>query len=183
VQLDTYQREIERYGEGGILISEVVFFHDSLLYLNCLKHEEFAEDEQTRFLVAIKNIDRWLKLFKMPLQEKADFCLQNCQRFSKEFDSEVKFQLDLKYRELKNLLPAFLLSDKYEEELNKRDMNLQKILMPKENLTSYIHMSLNRWFLTEQRLMEYMCYLFCHKYYNQLLQYNPEKITKSDMEV
>lgn len=183
VQLDTYQREIERYGERGILTSEVVFFHDSLLYLNCLKHEAFIEDEQIRFLAAIKNIDKWLTLFKMPLQEKADYCLQNCQRFSNEFDSGVKFQLDLKYRELKNLLPSFLHSDNYEEEFNERDTDLQKILMPKENLTSYIHMSMNRWFLTEQRLMEYMCYLFCNKYYNQLLQYNQNKITKVDLEV
>ncbi len=183
VQLDTYQREIERYGERGILVSEVIFFHDSLLYLNCLQHEDFAEDGMTRFLVAIKNINKWLTLFKLSLQEKADYCLQNCQRFSTEFDSGVKFQLDLKYRELKNLLPSFLLSDKYEEEFNQRDKNLSKILMPKENITSYIHMSMNRWFLTEQRLMEYMCYLFCNKHYNQLLQYNQKKIAKVDLEV
>lgn len=183
VQLDTYQREIERYGARGILVSEVVFFHDSLLYLNCLLHEEFLEDEQIRFVAAIKNIDKWLTLFKMPLQEKADYCLQNCQRFSTEFDSAVKFQLDLKYRELKNLLPAFLNSDKYEKEFSLRDNSLQKILLSKENLTSYIHMSINRWFLTEQRLMEYMCYLFCNKYYNQLLQYDQKKIIKVDLEI
>ncbi|HET7118220.1 MAG TPA: thiopeptide-type bacteriocin biosynthesis protein, partial [Hanamia sp.] len=169
--------------ERGILTSEIIFFHDSLLYLNCLLHEEFVEDEQIRFLVAIKNIDKWLTLFKMSLQEKTDFCLKNCQRFSTEFDSGVKFQLDLKYRELKNLLPSFLHSDNYEEEFNQRDTNLQKILMPEENLTSYIHMSINRWFHTEQRLMEYMCYIFCNKYYNQLLQYNRKKVTIVDLEV
>lgn len=183
IQLDTYQREIERYGEKNILTSEVTFFYDSLLYLNCLQNEEFIQDEQIRFLAAIKNIDKWLTLTKMSLQEKADYCLQNCQRFSNEFDSGVKFQLDLKYRELKNLLPSFLHSDKYEEEFRERDTNLQKNLMPKENLTSYIHMSMNRWFLTEQRLMEYMCYLFCNKYYNQLLQYNKGEIIKVDVEV
>lgn len=184
VQLDTYQREIERYGEEGILASEVIFFHDSLLYLNCLLHEEFVEDEYIRFLVAIKNIDKWLSLFKMSLQEKADYCLKSCQRFSNEFDSNAKFQLDLKYREIKNLLPSFLNSDNYDEEFNERDKNLQKILMPKENIVSYIHMSMNRWFLAEQRLMEYMCYLFCNKYYNQLLQYNNQKkITRVDLEV
>ena len=181
--MDTYQREIERYGERGILTSEVIFFHDSVLYLNCLLHEEFVEDEQIRFLAAIKNIDKWLTLFKMSLQEKADFCLQNCQRFSKEFDSDVKFQLDIKYRDLKNLLPSFLDSDTYDEEFKQRDKSLQKMLMPKENMTSYIHMSMNRWFLTEQRLMEYMCYLFCNKYYNQLLQYNQKKIIKTDLEM
>ena len=183
VQLDTYQREIERYGEEGILASEVIFFHDSLLYLNCLQHEEFVEDEQTRFLSAIKNIDKWLTLFKMSLQEKATYCLKSCQRFSNEFDSDVKFQLDLKYREIKNQLPAFLNSDNYDDEFNERENNLQKILMPKENMVSYIHMSMNRWFLSEQRLMEYMCYLFCNKHYNQLLQYNQKKITIMDLEV
>ena len=183
VQLDTYQREIERYGELGILLSEEIFFHDTLLYLHCLQHAEFVEDEQIRFLAAIKNIDKWLSLFKMSLQEKVDYCLENCQRFNTEFDSGVKFQLDLKYRELKNLLPSFILSDQYEDEFTERDIHLRKILLPKGNLTSYIHMSMNRWFLTEQRLMEYMCYLFCNKYYNQLLQFDKKKITKVDLEV
>src|SRR6185312_2777038 len=35
VQLDTYEREIERYGEHAIPASEAIFFHDTLLFLKC----------------------------------------------------------------------------------------------------------------------------------------------------
>ena len=45
---------------------------------------------------------------------------------------------------------------------------LKKIKLKIDNLSSYIHMSINRWFASEQRLMEYMAYHFCRKYYNQL---------------
>ncbi|MGH2644388.1 MAG: thiopeptide-type bacteriocin biosynthesis protein, partial [Chitinophagaceae bacterium] len=55
VQLDTYQREIERYGESCIGISEELFYYDSLLYLNFIEKEEFIANEQIRFLCALKN--------------------------------------------------------------------------------------------------------------------------------
>jgi thiopeptide-type bacteriocin biosynthesis protein len=172
VQLDTYQREIERYGENSILISEKLFFQDSLLYLNCLVNEEFREDAQIRFLSALKNMDKWFTVFNMSLQEKADFCMVRSDTFGKEFGSRIKSQLDLKYRELKNLVFPFLGSEKYDSEFTKRDKVLHEMLLPKENLPSYIHMSMNRWFITQQRLMEYMCYLFLCKYYNEILHQN-----------
>jgi lantibiotic biosynthesis protein len=172
VQLDTYERETERYGEKDILASEVLFFHDSLLYLNCLQHGEFAEDEPIRFFAALKNIDKWLTLFKMSVEEKAAFCITMCRSFSKEYKPDIKVQADLKYRELKNLIPGFLNSDKFDDEFRERDKKLASIFLAKENLASYIHLSLNRWFINRQRLLEYMCYLFCSKYYQQLLHTN-----------
>jgi thiopeptide-type bacteriocin biosynthesis protein len=172
VQLDTYEREIERYGEDSISESEFVFYQDSLLYLNCLRDEEFMQDSMIRFLSAIKNMDKWLTLFKMSVEEKADYCLSICDSFAREYDSSIKFQFDLKYREFKNLLPSFLNSERFENEFKERKNSLNGILIPKENFGSYIHMSMNRWFFTQQRLMEYMCYLFSHKYYKQLLHYN-----------
>lgn len=89
--------------------------------------------------------------------------------FQKNIDPNAKLHLDLKYRELQHLLPSFINSDAYELEFNERDKNLQNILMRNDNWTSYIHMSMNRWFITRQRLMEYMCYLFCRKYYLKIL--------------
>lgn len=174
VQLDTYEREIERYGETHILASEALFFHDSLLYLNCLQHPEFAEDEKIRFFAAVKNIDKWLTFFKMSVEEKADFCIKMCSSFSKEYEPSIKVQAELKYRELKNFLPRFLNSDKFDDEIKERDKKLGNIFLAKENLTNYIHMSLNRWFINRQRLMEYMCYLFCSKYYQQVLHYKDQ---------
>jgi thiopeptide-type bacteriocin biosynthesis protein len=169
VQLDTYEREIERYGGHAIQSTEIIFFHDSLLFLNCMQHKEFAEDPQIRFFAALKNIDIWLTFSRMVVDKKADFCNQMCAAFEKEFPSGIKCRLDAKYRELKKLVAPFLKSDKFNLEFSKRDNGLSKIFLPKENLESNIHMSMNRWFITQQRLMEYMCYLFCRKYYHQIL--------------
>ena len=136
--------------------------------MNCLSHEEFAADQQMRFLAAIKNINRWLSFFEMCVEEKVLYCKKMLDCFSNEYGPEVKIQIELKYRELKNLLPVFLNSNKFEEQFLARDQKLKQILR-KENLEDFIHMSLNRWFVNQQRMMEYMCYSFCNKYYEQLL--------------
>ena len=175
VQLDTYQREIERYGEHSILVSEELFFYDSLLYLQCLEDKEFAGDDQIRFMSALKNMDRWLNLFNMSLEERAAYCMEMSEVFAKEYGNRIKLQIDRKYRELKNGIPSFLNSNKYDFEFNERDKKLEGMKLPLENLSGYIHMSMNRWFVSQQRLMEYMAYLFCAKYYNQILHQSNEK--------
>jgi thiopeptide-type bacteriocin biosynthesis protein len=171
VQLDTYEREIERYGEQAIEATENIFFQDSLLFLNCLQQQEFAEDAKIRFFTALKNIDKWLTLFKMSIEEKADYCNKMNDCLLKEYNADLKVRTDMKYREFKNLLHGFLNSDKFDKEFEKRDAQLHVVLR-KENLADYIHMSLNRWFVNQQRVMEYMCYSFCSKYYYKLMRYN-----------
>lgn len=169
VQMDTYVREIERYGVNEILKSEELFFHDSSLFLTCLEDKTFVEDQQTRFLVSLKNIDSWLSASDMPLAEKFIFCQKMSEAFAQEFDSKIKLKLDLQYRSWKSLIITFLTDNKYDLVFRKRDKALKELPLKTENLSSYIHMSINRLFATEQRLMEYMAYLFCGKYYNQLL--------------
>ncbi len=169
VQLDTYQREIERYGEDSITASEEAFFHDSTLYLSCLRYAEFANNEQTRFLASLKNLDLWLSYFDMSLEGKAGFCTQMSNAFALEMDSSLKKHFDLKYRVMKNEVDSFLQSNEFNNELSERNKKLNGKALPVENVSSYIHISMNRWFATEQRKMEYMAYIFCEKYYNRLL--------------
>ena len=168
MQMDTYEREIERYGADEIVKTETLFFHDSILLLTCLADKNFAEDEELRFLAALKNIDAWLSLFDMSLPEKADFCERMSDAFAGEFPGKVKLQLDLQYRNRKHLVLPFLTSDEFDIPFKKRAVALKILSLKIENLSSYIHMSINRWFVSEQRLMEYMAYHFCKKYYNQL---------------
>jgi len=60
----------------------------------------------------------------------------------------------------------------FEGEFAKRDKILKGMISPGEDVSSYIHMSMNRWFIAEQRLLEYMCYLFCSKHYNEKIHTN-----------
>ncbi|MGN6603510.1 MAG: lantibiotic dehydratase [Ginsengibacter sp.] len=175
LNLDTYRREVERYGEESMEESEEVFFHDSRLFLKCLAHEVFAGNDETRFLSAIRNLNSWLSVFRLTTEEKADFCETVGEGFVKEFGREIKYNIDIKYRELSNVLPTLMDSFIFDRELAEREANLEKLHLPKKNLASYIHMSMNRWFVTEQRLLEYMCYVFAGKYYKQLLHYHLQK--------
>jgi len=168
VQLDTYKRELERYGEDSILDSEDAFFHDSMLYLRCLEHDEFANNEQTRFLASLINVDQWLCFFGMSSQEKACFCKEMSDAFGLEMERNLKPHFDLKYREMKNIVSDFFINFEFNDEFCERNKNLCLKPLPLENASSYIHMSMNRWFAVEQRKMEYMAYVFCLKYYNQL---------------
>ena len=169
VQLDTYQRELERYGAGAMLISEEAFSHDSRLFLSCLEDEAFEEDQELRFLTAVKNTDKWLSLFNLSLDERIDFCDDMAGAFAREFGRDVKRQVDLQYRDWKKPIAHFLNGSKFDLVFGEREKSLKELALPIENISSYIHMSMNRWFATEQRLMEYMSYHFCGKYYNQLV--------------
>ena len=141
-----------------------------MLYLSCLKHAEFANNEQTRFLASLKNLDFWLSYFEMPLEDKAGFCTEMSHAFSLETDGSFKKHFDLKYREMKNEAYCFLQSNELNNEFKERNKKLYGKALPVENVSSYIHISMNRWFATEQRKMEYMAYIFCEKYYNRLLR-------------
>ncbi|MEV4883666.1 lantibiotic dehydratase [Chitinophaga ginsengisegetis] len=176
VQLDTYEREIERYGEDAIVRSEAAFYHDSLLLLNCLDQEDFRENEEIRFLAGMKNIDKWLSLFDMDTTARLQFCNKVSESFAVEFDKQIQLQLNVKYRALKDAIPGFMQSSSFENYFETRDVHLHKLRLPAENLGSYIHMSQNRWFATQQRLLEYMTYYFCGRYYNRLLREVPTHI-------
>jgi hypothetical protein len=68
----------------------------------------------------------------------------------------IKAFLMIKYRKLQFFLHLFLNSDKLMMNSEKEIKSL-RIFLGKENLASYIRMSLNRWFVKQQRLMEYTC--------------------------
>ncbi|MCF6402944.1 lantibiotic dehydratase [Chitinophaga filiformis] len=169
VQQDTYQREIERYGEDLMLLTEEVFFHDSRLFLTCMEEEDFEEDQRIRFLTSIKNMHNWLSLYRLSLPERITFCTEMSDAFSREFGRDVKRQLNAQYPEWKKPIAEFLNGERFNDALAERTLALKRMTLPLDNISSYIHMSMNRWFTTEQRFMEYMAYSFCGKYYNQIV--------------
>lgn len=169
IQQDTYQREIERYGEKNMLLTEEVFFHDSMLLLTCMEQEDFEDDERIRFLTAVKNMDNWLSLYEMSLPQKITFCTEMADAFTHEFGRDVRRQLNLQYQEWRRPIADFLSGDQFDNVFGERTLQLKNRGLSLDNISSYIHMSMNRWFTTEQRLMEYMVYYFCGKYYNQMV--------------
>ena len=169
LQLDSYHREIERYQPECMEAAEEAFYYDSLLVLNLLGKEIFLDNENVRLFAAVKNVNSWLSVFGLSLQEKLDFCKTMESVFLKEFSSELKAHINSKYRMLKEDLHLFYTRNTWEEELNERDQYVKKLKLEKEALSSYIHMSINRWFSSEQRALELMTYSFAAKYYSRIL--------------
>ncbi len=186
VQVDTYQREIERYG-SGIMIEEAenLFYYDSLMTTEAIS---IIEDEKLYFLFVIKAIDQLLNSFGYTIHEKLNLTSQNKNGFKKEFNSDKRLskQLDQKYRELKNSIITFLNSSYTNEEFKALDQIInhktnktvgiisQILEYSKENsdevqlnnlVSSYIHMLVNRSFRSKQRFYELIIYDFLHKNY------------------
>jgi thiopeptide-type bacteriocin biosynthesis protein len=72
IQTDTYQREIERYGEELIEHSEKLFHLGSEMICKTITLDSVIQDESQRWLLGLKMIDVLLTDFNYSLQEKRD---------------------------------------------------------------------------------------------------------------
>lgn len=192
IQTDTYVRELERYGRDTMVVSEELFFYDSVMLLDGM---ERIEDEELYFLFVVKAIDSLLNSFDYDNKEKLELVSQNSLAFKREFNADklLNKQLDKKYRGLKNKLTSFLERDYMGEDYSILDQiiddkakksvsAIQKIRnkcqekeleMPLDDLlSSYIHMLVNRAFRSKQRFYELVCYDFLLRYQKTQVSYS-----------
>nr|WP_315029496.1 thiopeptide-type bacteriocin biosynthesis protein [uncultured Chryseobacterium sp.] len=182
VQLDTYNREIERYGTESMELSEVLFHHDSIMVVNYLNS---FNDENLRWLFSLAAIDNHLDIFNYDLKEKYNLLNSLGLGFRSEFNSSKYLNQGLndKYRlhkkEIENVMEAPNEHPLFYHILTHKKNNLKEvadeILGLKENNrldinfdelnSSYIHMLMNRIFATENRKFEMVCYDFLARYY------------------
>jgi len=73
VQTDTYIRELERYGDNNIENSEFFFWYDSEMICKILSFNEVKQDDNLRWLLALKIIDVLLDSFQYSLEDKFNF--------------------------------------------------------------------------------------------------------------
>jgi thiopeptide-type bacteriocin biosynthesis protein len=187
VALDTYVRELERYGDEIIEESESLFFNDSLAVLRFISLLDGEEFEKYRVFFAIRGIDNLLDDFSFSIAEKKDILKTIASGFLKEFGghSSLEKQLNDKYRIqqkeiFSHMNPKFDIENEIEEAVDvfkKRSaMNrpvieaiLKKInnnaLKRDDILRSYIHMFVNRLFVNNQRKYELAICHFLERYY------------------
>ncbi len=188
VQIDTYQRELERYGRDTMLAAEQLFFYDSVACVDALN---LIEEEGLLFLFILKSIDCLLTDFSFDIKHKVNFVKKKQMLFKEEFnaDKNLKKQLYKKYDAMQVQVENFLgekLDSKYDPLLELLKWKSEKIkslkrtiLMHHNNgdlrpaldnlLSSYIHMMVNRAFRDKQRLHELVCYDFLNRYYQGVL--------------
>lgn len=187
IQIDTYQREIERYGEKTIELSEELFYHDSVMITEFLDLIEGEEGEDLRWLFCLKAIDQFLNDFKYSSLEKLNLLENLKNNYATEFQmtKHLKIQLDTKYRakrktietfmdsftkdqneypEIENLLKikSFSISKAVDEIISHQNLNLNDFL------NSHIHMLTNRLFKSNGRSNEMVVYDFLYRHFNSI---------------
>lgn len=187
IQCDTYQREIERYGFNSISLVEDLFFIDSEYTIRLLHLLNEEDPEEHRWKLALLMIDSLLTVFSYELQQRRELLNMMSENFKKEFGftyHNANKQLNDKYRNYrKKIEQAMSLENeasKTNEIIQAREHDLLPIakaltvmgatgdLQVNLNglLTSIIHMNMNRWFRSRNRLHELVIYDFLSRYYS-----------------
>ena len=193
IQVDTYERELERYGIHTMELSELFFYYDSEMIAKFLSLIQGIDEVDLRWLFALRSIDEILNGFNFSKTDKLKFTQEQKTNFGKEFNMSrsLKKQLDKKYRSKNKLIENFMQSSpigvpygsQILEVLSERNQNLANVIkqikiklpMNPSNISieylirSHIHMSLNRLFKSDNRLNEMVCYDFLFRYYNSSL--------------
>lgn len=179
IVIDTYNSELERYGENTIEEAETLFYKNSEFTLQCLSY-----DDEEKIIISLFYIDEILNKLNLTIQEKLDWIKDFNTAFKQEFNADKKLnsQLDKKYREFKPKYLDFLQSDEFLEERNVVISNIEEsnsvihnILHHNENQSfgislqsffqSIFHMNINRIFVSNQRLFEMVIYDYLSRYY------------------
>lgn len=185
VQTDSYQREIERYGNKTILASEFLFCKDSDMIIKYLEMQKSFTDKNTPLLFSFLAIESFLNSFSLLSHQKLSI-LNNLQAaFKIEFDIDKtqKKMLDKQYRILFPKMKEFLEGSNQSEypEIHhiikeKTDKIKETVLEIKRNiqiplndfLSSHIHMMINRQYTSQQRAYELIIYDHLYRFYKTL---------------
>jgi thiopeptide-type bacteriocin biosynthesis protein len=187
MQLDTYEREIERYGgPEGMLVSERLFEVDSEAVLAILEMLEGDEGADFRWRLTLRGIDTLVGDLRLEPESRMRVLRGIRESFSREFGGgkNLRVQLDQRFRqEWRSLMPLLDPSGDEESEmapalavLRQRSERLAPIVEELRELEkagrlnqsiadlapSYVHMHVNRMIRSAARAHEMVLYDFLY---------------------
>ncbi|WP_353723144.1 thiopeptide-type bacteriocin biosynthesis protein [Dyadobacter sp. 676] len=188
VQLDTYKRELERYGRHAFEEVESIFFADSCAVSGLLGMLSGDEGEHYRWLIGLRGTDMLLDDMGFTPEHKKRLVGRLQEQFFREFggDTNLNVQLNTKYRLHREEIARFLdprqdASNRIEgairlfEGRSARVIASMAVLFPLAETDvgnfagSLVHMFLNRLFVSQQREHELVVYHYLKKYYESKL--------------
>ena len=197
IQCDTYQREIERYGSITISDMEDYFYIDSKFVIKLLHQLNDVHTEQHRWELSLVLIDSFLSAFSFGLLQRKDLISVIAENYKKEFGfthHHEKKQLDDKYRTFRKIIEKVMMWENEIAEINEIIKARKQCIHPIAEklsvidksgelqvplyllLTSMIHMTMNRWFRSKNRLHELVIYDFLTRYYTSEIAKNNKNI-------
>ncbi|MFP2959138.1 thiopeptide-type bacteriocin biosynthesis protein [Myxococcus sp. 1LA] len=194
LQLDTYAREVERYGgPAGIELSEQLFAADSDAVLALLESYPGDAGANLRWRLALRGMDTLLDALGLPLPAKLEVATRCRHGFGVEFHADTHFEGQLSHRfrqerreleQLLDLTPADegpwqvglgILAQRGER-LRPITEQLQaaehegRLTVPLALLAdSFLHMHVNRMLASDQRAQEFILYDFLVRLYRSRL--------------
>lgn len=193
IQLDTYQRELQRYGTRSMEFVETIFHISSDLVLHRLKQKNEDQAEHGEWLWGLMSADAILTAFSLSLEQKTELLQGLRNGFASEYATGklLKEQLDLKFRQHRDLLNKNLDENVLCEHITNEFQHAAKsILLLRDNgllepnfdqlAGSLLHMHLNRLFTSKPREHELICYDLLYRFYKSKWMKNKyEKNRKS----
>jgi thiopeptide-type bacteriocin biosynthesis protein len=186
IMMDTYNREVERYGSESIPVLESLFFVDSKHILKLLGA---VTNQEHMAYVGMYMIDTILSVFGNDLAAKNDLATMWHDSMGKEFnmDKNLRVQIDGKYRKSKKSVAGVfdnslfdtrvqMILKSYKNQLTDIATKIDELyaedkieVEKKQLLNSICHMSMNRLFRSKQRMSEMVIYGYLSRYYNSML--------------
>lgn len=187
IQLDTYNREIERYGEDLIELTESFFHIDSIYALKFFKSKKrYNENEDFIILSSILFIDNFLSTLEFTVHQRMLLLKQLETSFWSEFHIDragARFINDL-YRKYNSDIHNVLINNgnlwgnEMKINLSKKEKALKPLIVKmaaiKKNnqnqlpIDSFIHMMINRLICSRNRSYELIVYSFLHNFYRSV---------------
>ena len=192
IQIDTYEREIERYGGlQGVLLAEEIFHADSEAVLSIVETLAGDEGEIARWQLSLRAIDDFLNDFGLNLEAKQAVIKGIREEYGREFRDLVHLERQLgdKYRKERTSVERVLSQDMNSDSaeslqpglsaLHRRSARVVPIVarlqafertgelqqsIP-ELLQHFTHMHANRIFRSTQRAHEFVLYAFLDRFY------------------
>ena len=201
IQCDTYQREMKRYGTHTISVVEDLFFMDSEFVIKLLHQLSDENAEQHRWKLSLALIDSFLSAFSFELPHRKELLNTMAESYQKEFGfthHHAKKQLADKYRTYRRDIENAMLwkneATNAIDIVNARERAIRQVaekltaieksgeleVSLKALLTSIIHMTMNRWFRSKNRLHELVIYDFLSRYYTSEMAKKTMEIHKNE---
>jgi len=187
--VDTYEREVERYGgHEGMALAEQLFHHDSEAALSLVRAWVGDESGEARWRLALWGADRLLADIGLGLEARLRMARSMRASLAREYrvDAKMETQLSARFRPLRGELEALMWgTDEHHplapgmEVLRQRSERWALVLAELKALqqqggllgnlediaTSYVHMSINRVLRVAQRRQELVLYdMLCRLY-------------------
>jgi thiopeptide-type bacteriocin biosynthesis protein len=200
LQLDTYEREMERYGgEEGMQLSERLFHADSDAALAIVERLEGDDGSDARWRLAVRGMDQLLDDLGFALAQKHALLAELRLRFGREFRVDTAFERQLGERFRKERLALEALLDREKDSASPLEPGLAALAIRSEQLRSlalalrvlpqvslpelagsYLHMHCNRMLRGSARAHELVLYDYLERLYRGQLARRKSSREKSE---